>query len=173
MSFERVKFLATNIKYRKKNFKKSELLFPSLLQGRNKIDFLGVTFNKKVTFMNSNFGCSIVFSYYLNCNTIFYDEVDFSCNIDEVENLVLSEQNHLNSQQELDLDKFHRVAFLGVRFYDEITFENRIFQKKTIFKETIFYQAPKFHNCDLHEDTNFYGVEFRDTISRGCCCCLP
>jgi hypothetical protein len=119
--------------------------------------------------MNSNFGCSILFSHYKCNNTIFYGECDFSCNVEESEFLTLINENEKTEHNKvvpIQLDKFHRLTFLGVKFYNEISFENRIFQKKTIFKEVVFYKAPKFHNCELHQDTDFHGSEFKDTYSQ-------
>jgi hypothetical protein len=170
-SFERVKFLVSSVKYVKKEAFNIEIKFAEIFQYRNTVDFLGVIFHKNVTFINSNFGCSVLFSYYKKKITVFKWMVDFSCIVEEKENLNIGVYFKIEQQTpkiiELAMDTFHRISFIGVRFYDEATFENRIFQKKTIFKDNIFYRAPKFHNCDLHHDTDFKGSDFKDTYTEG------
>jgi hypothetical protein len=169
VSFERIKFLANNIKYLKREANSLEINFPNTFNFNNIVDFLGTKFFKDVTFMNSNIGCSILFASYKNHHTAFHGECDFACNFEETENILLNDSNETYQNQEIiiKLDTFHHIAFLGVKFHGNLTFENRKFEKKTIFKEVIFEKAPKFHNCHLHQDTDFQGSEFRDTFTEG------
>ena len=55
---------------------------------------------------------------------------------------------------------FHFVNFENVVFHDSVSFLNRQFLSTTKFKACVFTQAPAFHNCALHEDTNFDGTKF-------------
>ena len=55
---------------------------------------------------------------------------------------------------------FHFVNFENVVFHDSVSFLNRQFLSTTKFKACVFTQAPAFHNCALHQDTNFDGTEF-------------
>jgi hypothetical protein len=169
VSFEKVKFLANSIKYLKRELTHLEICFPSAFNVNNMVDFLGVKFFKDVTFANANVGCSILFANYKNHHTSFHGECDFACNFEETENIILNDTDEIFQNQEIviKLDSFHHIAFLGVTFHGDLTFENRKFEKKTIFKEVIFEKAPKFHNCNLHQDTDFQGSEFRDTFTEG------
>jgi hypothetical protein len=58
--------------------------------------------------------------------------------------------------------QFHRVIFTGARFGGGACFTNRRFLEKTNFTKTVFGRAPEFHNCVLHQDTDFTGADFRD-----------
>ncbi len=162
-SFERVKFLANSTKYQLNDFKKLETNFPNAFNKRNSVDFLGVSFLKDVTFINANMGACVLFANYRHHVTAFHGACDFTCGIAETEIL----EDSLDNKTTLKLDTMDYAIFFGVKFYSDLSFENRKFEKKTIFKEVIFYQAPKFHNCELHQDTDFQGSEFRDTITDG------
>lgn len=168
VSFERAKFLATNIKYLKREHSQWEINFPEAFNGRNTVDFLGVTFYKEVCFNNTHFGCSTLFASYHGRHTKFFEQADFSCIAEETETfeLGMNATGHM-IEKEIHMDNFHRIGFLEVEFRGETTFENRNFQKRTIFKDTVFYHAPKFHNAELHQDTDFRGADFKDTYSEG------
>ena len=170
-SFERVKFLPSNIKYSAREYLEIETHF-NAFHGNNTVDFLGVEFGGETTFVNSYFGCSVLFSHYSGRSTKFHDECDFSCITEEKEQFSLTlygeeESDRPPKEIEILLDRFHRISFVDVEFFGELTFENRIFQKKTIFKDSTFHKAPKFHNAVLHQDTDFRGADFRDTYSEG------
>jgi uncharacterized protein YjbI with pentapeptide repeats len=76
---------------------------------------------------------------------------------------------------------FHNADFSGARFEGEseggdfngVTFENRKFLEQTSFKGCFFATAPRFHNCALHQDTEFdsqdtvFDSNFPDTESDG------
>jgi hypothetical protein len=171
VSFERARFFASHAKY----IAREHLGFFNdfnTAQGNNTVDFLGVEFHQDVTFVNAHFGCSVLFSHYYGRHTKFRSEADFSCISEESEQFVIALSNEENAvrpvkEMEILLDKFHRISFVAVEFYGELSFENRIFQKKTIFKDSVFFKAPKFHNTELHQDTDFRGTDFRDTSSEG------
>jgi uncharacterized protein YjbI with pentapeptide repeats len=168
VSFERSKFFSNNVKHLKKEYNSLEIAFPRNFNLRNTVDFLGVEFLSNVSFVNSHCGCSILFSSYKGIDTEFKAKCDFSCISDENENYkVYNKSKETAAQVNISLDKFHRLTFLGVKFYGEATWENRTFQKKTAFRDVVFYYAPKFHNCDLHQDTDFHGADFKDTHSDG------
>ena len=61
---------------------------------------------------------------------------------------------------------FHFVNFENVVFNGSVSFLNRQFLSTTKFKACVFTQAPAFHNCALHEDTNFDGTKFLDMSSE-------
>lgn len=50
-------------------------------------------------------------------------------------------------------------------FRDSLTFNNRVFSVETDFSESVFHRAPRFHNCELHQDTDFRATTFLDTRS--------
>ncbi len=100
-------------------------------------------------------------------------------------NFVGGEINKLiNTQNEKSLvhDKtlapnvFQEITFLGCKFEGEVNFSNRIFKNTCIFgvssnesliiSKTTFAKAPKFHNCELHQDTSFDGAEFPEATGN-------
>jgi hypothetical protein len=172
VSFERSKFLASYIKYMARDHLQLTSDFTKAFNGNNTVDFLGVEFHKDCLFVNAYFGCSVLFSHYYGRNSKFHGECDFSCITEETEQFAIKTYAQAETEQpakeiEIYLDKFHRISFVAVEFYGELTFENRIFQKKTLFKDSVFYRAPKFHNAELHQDTDFRGADFRDISSEG------
>ena len=58
---------------------------------------------------------------------------------------------------------FPQINFRGALFKDRIDFSNRHFLEATDFSEVKFEIAPEFHNCVLHQDTDFSGAQFNDT----------
>ena len=56
---------------------------------------------------------------------------------------------------------FSDSEFLGEPI-DEVTFGNRTFQQKTSFRDCTFEKAPRFHGCNLHQDTDFTNARFLD-----------
>ncbi len=48
-------------------------------------------------------------------------------------------------------------------FDHSVSFNNRGFQQTTVFKDCSFTKAPEFHNCTLHQDTDFDGAKFLDS----------
>ena len=60
-----------------------------------------------------------------------------------------------------------RSILKALEFLDEVDFENRKFQRATSFKGCAFRKAPRFHNCLLHQNTDFTDAEFLDTASAG------
>ena len=63
-------------------------------------------------------------------------------------------------------DSFLRVTFAGVNFNGQARFTNRHFLESTDFGGGLFKKAPEFHNCSLHQDTNFDGRQFEDHSSE-------
>jgi len=61
---------------------------------------------------------------------------------------------------------FSWASFSCATFDGECTFNNRIFTYTTIFSDCIFNLSPSFHNCELHQDTDFDGAQFEDTRSK-------
>lgn len=169
VSFERVKFISNQVKYLKKDTFDLEIKFIELFYLSNLVNFLGVTFSNKVNFNSAYFGCTVIFSYFKNKSTVFRGNNDFSCTPGESEQYKITKHDDPQEyiEVELELNQFQRLSFIGVKFYAEVTFENRIFQKKTLFSDNMFYTAPKFHNCVLHQDTDFIGSSFKDTYSEG------
>lgn len=60
---------------------------------------------------------------------------------------------------------FSRVSFLGARILRRIDFSNRAFTSTADFRGCYFAVAPAFHNCRLHQDTDFRRTTFADTTS--------
>lgn len=69
-------------------------------------------------------------------------------------------------------NNFVHISFSGSDFFSKASFTGRTFKSSASFcsyesheetkksKETVFHQAPDFHNCKFHQDTNFDGAEF-------------
>lgn len=51
--------------------------------------------------------------------------------------------------------QFHVCSFRNTEFRSEVLFHNRVFRDKTDFQGACFHRAPKFHKCELHQDTSF------------------
>lgn len=80
----------------------------------------------------------------------------------------------LTQEKSLAPNDFQKIEFLGCKFEGEANFSNRIFKNSCTFgalqkrdksdnlilQKTTFAKAPKFHNCELHQDTSFDGAEF-------------
>jgi hypothetical protein len=47
-------------------------------------------------------------------------------------------------------------------FDNSVSFNNRGFLQTAVFKGCTFTKAPEFHNCALHQDTDFDGAKFLD-----------
>ncbi len=59
---------------------------------------------------------------------------------------------------------FNVVRFSNAKFSAEAEFNNRVFLDQTNFTNTTFSAAPKFHGCELHQDTIFPSIDhFTDT----------
>ena len=59
--------------------------------------------------------------------------------------------------------RFKQCAFDGTEFQDRTVFTNRQFLDSTNFRGAVFYKAPEFHNCEMHQDTDFSDPHFFDT----------
>ena len=59
-------------------------------------------------------------------------------------------------------DSFFRASFENATFGGRARFSNRRFLDTTSFRKTVFVVAPEFHNCVLHQDTDFSGADFQD-----------
>ena len=59
-------------------------------------------------------------------------------------------------------DSFFRASFENATFGRRARFSNRRFLDTTSFRKTVFECAPEFHNCVLHQDTDFSGADFQD-----------
>ena len=64
-------------------------------------------------------------------------------------------------------DRFHFATFAGAKFEGPVRFSNRRFLDHTNFFKCVFTIAPEFHNCPLHQDTDFTGARFLDTETEG------
>ena len=64
-------------------------------------------------------------------------------------------------------DSFFRASFENATFGRRARFSNRRFLDTTSFRKTVFEFAPEFHNCVLHQDTDFAGADFQDHTDRG------
>ena len=61
---------------------------------------------------------------------------------------------------------FQRIDFSGCTFGGPADFNNRRFTDTTSFRGAVFERAPKFHNANLHQDTDFTGTKFPDVTSE-------
>ena len=62
--------------------------------------------------------------------------------------------------------RFQRIDFSGCTFGGPADFNNRRFTDTTSFRGAVFERAPKFHNANLHQDTDFTGTKFPDVTSE-------
>jgi len=95
---------------------------------------------KSLSFENAKLGEELFMSY---CNI---GSVTFECSASVKDELL-----------EFNVARFENTTF------DNAVFNNRVFANTTVFTNAIFKQAPKFHNCKLHQDTDFEGSKFEDT----------
>ena len=120
------------------------------------VNFFGATFGYKANFSEAYFGCivnffdarfeiAVTFS-----GATFDGESIFSASTDA------SEEAH-----------FFDISFENTTFHDPVDFSNRRFLGKTSFRHAVFKGVPFFHNCQLHQDTDFFGTDFQDTQSQG------
>ena len=54
------------------------------------------------------------------------------------------------------------MTFRGARFDKRAVFTSRRFLDSTDFRKATFAIAPEFHNCSLHQSTDFSGAQFMD-----------
>lgn len=59
-------------------------------------------------------------------------------------------------------DKLEIVSFRGVEFHGVTDFSNREFVRDANFSMSIFHDAPRFHNSDIHQGSTFRGARFLD-----------
>jgi len=97
-------------------------------------------FHGESSFQNTKFAGNNNFEH-----STFYRKIDFSC----------TEDNRESSFFEL-------ISFFKAIFCGPVTFLNRRFTNSTNFSETTFKYPPSFHNCTLHQDTNFIGTKFEN-----------
>jgi hypothetical protein len=117
--------------------------------------FTGATFNYAAGFNEAIFQSNANFD-----GGIVRGDADFSCEASPKVKTEASPEVEIK-----DADAFRWVSFAGMEFHGEVKFTNRRFLDKTSFKGTVFHKAPEFHNCVLHEDTDFSDPDFRDTKS--------
>lgn len=122
--------------------------------------FHNAIFNDVVVFESAVFKADSVFTnttfmqYADFTNASFNEGADFSCEIDQQNNEKGSSGN-----------SFQSIIFDNVEF-SHVSFTNRNFRSTTSFRNVIFEKAPKFHNCELHQDTDFTGAVFKDKKSK-------
>jgi len=110
------------------------------------VNFQGVEVNGEIDFQNANFVGSTEF-----IETQFLGPVNFS--------VIAGENSN---------DTFPEIDFKGSFFKEEVVFNNRKFLSSTSFRDCTFNSAPKFHNCELHQDTIFPPEKnFKDIASDG------
>jgi hypothetical protein len=119
-------------------------LFGGAIFGGDTI-FKGATFEANAQFYKATFKYPTHFD-----GGIVRGDAYFSCEV---------------SPKEENADAFREISFAGREFHGEVKFTNRRFLDKTSFKGTVFNIAPEFHNCVLHENTDFSDPNFRDTKS--------
>lgn len=127
-------------------------------------------FFTEVQFRGAN-GTSFDFAAFNN--GVFFDSAEF---YGRTSFQVRTEQNRLwNVQRGFAADddvndrqdrNFPLIFFKGAVFKDRIDFSNRHFLEATDFSEVVFEIAPEFHNCVLHQDTDFSGAQFKDTKGK-------
>lgn len=120
-------------------------------------------FNNTACFSNADFKGSAEF-----CEVRFNDAAEFSkVRFYDSVNFVGDETRNSSTLEScVERDIFHKISFNKARIDGIALFNNRKFKNSTDFGGCIFGQSPKFHNCELHQDTNFSGSVFRDTHSE-------
>ena len=115
-------------------------------------DFDNATFGVETNFWNATFGEDTRFN-----NATFGDWTDF-------DNATFSGAAFFRAAMPGNYGQnvISTISFAGTRFGGPAFFHNRRFLGETDFTNAIFEQAPQFHDCKLHQDTNFRGTEFLD-----------
>ena len=144
-------------------------------------DFKNAYFEWNAYFENTQFRWNAIFSEaefkksahfeeaFFGRDTYFRNTV-FSSGIGEVnfkKSKFKGKTDFKSSGKNGDLNSFQgEIDFSGAKFLgdpiDEVTFENRTFQKRTSFRGCTFEKAPRFHGCSLHQDTDFTDARFLD-----------
>ena len=112
------------------------------------IRFDGSTFHSDVYFDDANFAFgreSRKFATFDHCH--FNGEVKFPC--------ARFDYTGFNGSQFEDT-----ASFAEARFGHKADFSNVQFKYATSFRRTVFQCPPKFYDAELHEDTNFDGVDW-------------
>ncbi len=99
-------------------------------------DFSESFFKGMASFRGSRFGANTTFAYAL------FSDVDF-------------EQCHFGDWVDFKGDDFRWISFAQTVFEGRAHFSNRIFRAHTNFSRVRFGQVPLFHDCKLHQDTEF------------------
>lgn len=130
------------------------------------IKFTKVEFKDSAEFGESCYG----YAHFLD--TTFWDDVGFASAIVNdtliFDNVVFHKETDMSVQRSDALGgndskyDFNYVRIVSTTFKDRITFNNRKFNNTTQFTGSIFMKAPHFHNCELHQDTDFTEAQFLD-----------
>ena len=135
-------------------------------------EFSNVEFYESVSFFNAKFSAPVIFD-----NTIFHGDfhISYSGNNHDIERVIREESERDNKEvtsEDID-EKLKSIALLPggsfehCCFKKEVSFQNRIITSGLSFKGAVFYRAPKFYNCVLHQETYFPSYKnFEDTNSE-------
>ncbi len=114
-------------------------------------DFVGSQFNSEVDFANTIFTKNANFF-----NTVFKGSLKFT----EVQ---FEGPANFNVDDEGLPSSFPELDFSNSTFKDSVSFINRKFLTTSNFDECVFFVAPEFQGCTLHQDTKFpQGRNFKD-----------
>ena len=133
-------------------------------------EFVDTTFGHYLKFEGASFGLGVHFSGACFGNFSQFEGVQFSGYADFSANTEI--------EAEAKTKSFYRISFAGANFSGDTIFTGRQFLSTTNFGPTRnpielqnspslpkgqpvhFHRAPNFHDCKLHQDTNFDYAEF-------------
>lgn len=149
-----------DVSFKRAIFFEKNLIFKNLIFLKN-IDFSGASFPSCTLFINITIKKKAIF--------IGVDYRNFKITNEKK----LDKLKYLLENKDIVFNDFQTVKFLGCNFEGEVNFANRIFKNTCLFEvstasihsdskrhKTRFAIAPKFHNCEIHQDTSFDGAEF-------------
>jgi uncharacterized protein YjbI with pentapeptide repeats len=113
------------------------------------VEFLGTLFARGATFRGVEFGYKTTFE-----NVEFSRDADFS--------IVDANKRAIETY---NASIFSELSFKSAHFRGRCNFSNRVFAGRTDFSGCHFEKAPWFHNCAIHQDTDFTSAIFDDTTS--------
>ncbi len=121
------------------------------------ISFAGASFGNEAWFRETKFGGIADFGGVSFRSTAWFEGTSFGGDAD----FSGSARHEVRGEPE-GQDSFFRVNFYDAKFRGRARFSNRRFLDTADFRKTVFAVAPEFHNCVLHQDTDFSGADFQD-----------
>lgn len=182
-NFSRTKFIGGNAWFNNAEFRGENTVFANAeFNDGRAAHFSAVKFISSANFKNTkfsdwgaHFSDSEFRGVYTNFQSVRFDGDASFLNVQFISEIIEFQDSSIKGRADFtsprnnrDMGAFHGwVNFEGVTFLGHALFENREFQQATNLRQCTFHKAPRFHGCQLHEDTDFTDAKFLDTASPG------